>query len=369
MLSTAFRLVCLAVVLATGSLTAAVACPICFSGKVISPGQRIDAADMVVLAEPANTPKSFRAVHSLKGGFTVWELIADVEAAPISSADSGNLELLVRNGSSQQWSSLGKTEAREAEWLREFAQSTPVGGAVGWAWPGAPTRPSAAAESAWAARLEIVAPRLESDDKLIARIAFGELSRAPYAVTRTLKGSVDPSRVAAWLADASLAERRAAYMLLLGIVGGEAQARTVQAQLGDLAQARDATNLAATVAADLELGGPSRLPWIEASYLGSEPRNVDEIEGVLLALSVQGTANAAIPRADIVAVYRRFISAHPAMAGFVAPDLSEWKEFSAAGEMQQAVSVGAIKDPGSRFAVLSYLKQMHATADTAGDSN
>jgi len=130
----------------------------------------------------------------------------------------------------------------------------------------------------------------------------------------------------------------------------------MQAKAYELAKAGKHTELAAVIAADLELLGPLRLPWIEKAYLGTTPRSILEIEAVLLALAVQGTADGAVPRADIVEVYRRFIGVHPAMAGFVAPDLSMWQEPSAGGDMEAALRSGAIKDPGSEFAVLSYVR-------------
>ncbi len=270
----------------------------------------------------------------------------------------------MRNKSSHRWMSLGSTRAAEAGWLRQFAETAPVAGSAGWTWPGAPLPSSEADKPAWAARLALVAPLLESPDRLSAAIAFGELARAPYAAARSLEGALDPRTVASWL-DHSPPERRSAYLLLLGIVGGPPEEENIGATLTSLAQAGEATDLAAIVAADLELGGPSRLPWIEEAYLGKTPRSLAEIEAVLVALGVQGTADAAIPRADIVAAYRRFVQVHAAMAGFVATDLGDWRDFSAAKDMEAALRSGAIKDPGSQFAVLSYLKEAPSAADAA----
>ena len=44
------------------------------------------------------------------------------------------------------------------------------------------------------------------------------------------------------------------------------------------------------------------------------------------------------------------------MAAFVAQDLSDWQAVEAVDDMEAAIRSGAIKDPGSQFAVLSYLK-------------
>ena len=350
------RTFCLALLAVALVPTAAMACPICLSGKVVAPAQRIEAADQVVLAHPDVAPGAYRVAYSIKGDIPVGQVISEVRAVPVAPAASGDLELLVRNKVSEHWTALGRTRLEVASWLRQLIQAAPVGGAPGWAWPGAPLPPSEADDQAWAARLALVAPRLESSDQLAAAIAFGELARAPYAAMRSLKGAVEPSKAAAWVDDPALADRRSAYMLLFGVVGGPAEGETVGAALGRLAAANEETDLAAILAADLELGGPSRLSWIEETYLGTVPRKLTEIEAVLLALGVQGTADAAVPRGDIVHVYRRFVRHHPAMAGFVAPNLAEWQDVSAADDMEAALRSGTINDPGSQFAVLSYLR-------------
>lgn len=84
---------------------------------------------------------------------------------------------------------------------------------------------------------------------------------------------------------------------------------------------RDVSELSALLVADMELRGAARVAWIEQTYLGDRGRWTPGLQAMLLALSEQGNANAAAPRARIVGAYRRFIrSGHP-LAGYVAPDL------------------------------------------------
>ena len=173
-------------------------------------GQRIEAADQVVLAHPDVAPGAYRVAYSIKGDIPVGQVISEVRTVPVAPAASGDLELLVRNKVSEHWTALGRTRLEVASWLRQLIQAAPVGGAPGWAWPGAPLPPSEADDQAWAARLALVAPRLESSDQLAAAIAFGELARAPYAAMRSLKGAVEPRKAAAWVDDPALADRRSA---------------------------------------------------------------------------------------------------------------------------------------------------------------
>ncbi|MGO8205207.1 hypothetical protein ACC735_39100, partial [Rhizobium ruizarguesonis] len=83
-----------------------------------------------------------------------------------------------------------------------------------------------------------------------------ELSRAPYAIARLLKPSLEAGQIAAWINDQKLASRRAAYTLILGIAGGPDTAVALEQQIDAAMRKRDATNLSAMLAADLELRGP-----------------------------------------------------------------------------------------------------------------
>ena len=61
-------------------------------------------------------------------------------------------------------------------------------------------------------------------------------------------------------------------------------------------EAGDTENLGPTLAADMELGGAARVAWIESHFLADQGCSTSEMKAALLALSVQGNANAAIPR-------------------------------------------------------------------------
>jgi hypothetical protein len=333
---------------------AAVACAICFSGKVNAPGEKIDAADVVVMAVPAQAAGAYVVKEVLKGDLPTGTVVVDVIAARDAPGVSGDRILLVRNRPSQQWSSLGSIGRGEASWLKGLASVDTKPAKP--AWPPDFLATTGLTEAQWRERLALIAPELESSDRLSAAIAYGELARAPYALLRTLKGKRPPGEIEAWVADPALAARQPAYTLLLGVVGDAPERKVVETQLASRADAHEAANLAALIAAALELSGPSRLEWIEDTYLADKRRSLPEIEAALLALSVQGTADRTIPRASIVSAYRRFIRARPQMAAFVAQDLSDWQAVEAVDDMEAAIRSGAIKDPGSQFAVLSYLK-------------
>ncbi|MFO1151078.1 MAG: hypothetical protein U1E62_22100 [Alsobacter sp.] len=355
-----------ALILAAG---AAWACPICFSGRVPLLGPKIDAADEVVLATQIGEAGPYRVTTSIKGAISDGAIILDASPAPPVLVVTGRPSLVVRNRSSQQWSALGSMQAGQADWLRAFAAGAPAPGAPApKIWPRTLDTSADLSDEDWLARLALVAPVLESPDRLVAEIAYGELARAPYRLLRSLKGMRSPAEVLNWLADPDLLARKPGYLLLLGVAGGDVAARYVAARLAERRAARRSDDVAALITADLEMGGPASLGSVIAGYLTDSSRGLPEIEAALLALNVQGTADAAIPRAQIVAAYGDFVRAHPAMAGFVVQDLSDWGAFDVADVLQAALESGAVRDPGSRYAVQAFLQRDPARPSAASNS-
>jgi hypothetical protein len=326
------RLIAALVALAAAGAGTAMACAICLSAVSVTSGDRLDATDRAVLAAPDTG--GLRVVAVVKGGAAVGELIPATALVPEPEAPAGNRGLLLaHNALAGTWTSLGATDPANAGWLAEVARSDGE------------------------ARLALVAPRLEDPDPLVARIAHDEIALSPYAAMAGLADRLDLDRLRGWAADPATGPRRATYLLLLGLAGGPEDAADVEARLATARQAEDATLVAALLAADLELRGPDRVDWVEATYLADPARTLPEIEAALLALAVHGDTDATVPRARVVAAFRRFIRARPPMAGFVAPELAEWQAWEASGDYAALIEAGAVTDPAEEFAILSYLRQ------------
>jgi hypothetical protein len=203
----------------------------------------------------------------------------------------------------------------------------------------------------------LVIPYLEHPEPLAAEIAYGEISRVPYAVMRSLKPQLEAAKIASWIDDPTRAARHPTYLLLLGIAGTEDEATRVE-QLIDMAwKSNDATNLAAMLAADLELRGPPSVDRIEQMYFADRDRKLPEIRAALLALGVHGDANAAIPRERVIQAYRLFMRERKPMAGFVALELAAWEHWDATPEFVALLRSDAIPDSASHFAVINYLQR------------
>ena len=336
------------------------ACAICLSAVSVTTGQKLDAADQVVLARPLPDGKRFRVVEVVKGAAAVGGIIAErVYSVDAAVVRSNKPLVLLRNELAQRWENVGGIDAAYAGWLRRLAALKSSGpGRPNAIWPRTALPSSAEPTDAeWRERLALVVPYLEDPEPLVAEIAHGEVARAPYSAIRSTKAQLDASAIVRWLKDPKLASRRATYTLLLGIAGGPDDAARLAQRLDAAWQARDAANLAAMFGADLELRGPPRVGWIEQKYFADRSRTMPEIEAALLALGVHGRANAAIPRERVIAAYRFFIKERKPMAGFVALELADWGHWDATGDYVALLKADAVKDPASHFAFVNYLQR------------
>jgi hypothetical protein len=345
-----FSLRCaLATLLLLGSAAASLACQVCLEAarELLSIGGQLDMADRVVLAAPVAGGNQFRIIEVVKGKDAVGDIITDpvtgVEAATPAGLDPW---LLVSDGIAARWTSLGTIGAPYGDWLRRLVSFDPN-------------------DAGWRRRIAFVLPYLENPDPLVAEIAVGEVARAPYETLGVAKSRIDPNVVESWLNDPKLAPRRTPYMLLLGFAGGPADAERLEQRLDEARTFHNATNLAAMLTADLEFRGPPRVGWVEEKYFADRGRSMPEIEAALLALHVHGDVNGVVSRERVIQAYRLFIRMRPPMAGFVAPQLTEWSYWDAATEYAALLASNAIPDPASEFAIAIYLQR----AADAKDAN
>jgi hypothetical protein len=295
--------------------------------------QTLARADTVLLAAPDGA--AWRVHALLKGAAPI--ALADLHLEP---GPAGWAQVVLRDVPNAPLRAIGSVPVEQAELLRQLLRA-------------AADPPTSAAQ--WQSHLALVQPALEHPSSLMAAIAYDETARAPYGEMRGLKPRLDAQQLIGWLDDPALGARASLYTLLLGIAGGAQASAWIERQLARAARERDTTDLSARLVADVEMR-PTRMRWLEATYLQDSKRSLPEVQAALLALSVQGQANGAVPRAHVVQAYRRFIrSGHP-LAGYVAPDLAAWKDESAVPDYIALLNTGARQQPASIFALLTYLE-------------
>ena len=241
---------------------------------------------------------------------------------------------MIHDPTAPQWTSLGAIPLEDADWLRRIAATREVAGdRPRRTWPLTTSTADALSYAGWRQRVALVAPYLENANPLAARLAWGELARAPYATLDAARSRVDPASVEAWLDDPKLAPRRAAYLTLLGFVGGPEDGARLDRRIEAALASHDATDLAAMIAADLALGGPRASTGSRRASSPTERARCPKSRPRSLALNVLGDANGApCPARGSLQAYRDFIKLRPPMAGFVAPQLADWGSWDAAAD-------------------------------------
>jgi hypothetical protein len=321
----------LALLLAAGG---AQACPVCLPAAGPSMAQSLARADGILLLAPE------------RGGWRVQAVVKGTaaEAVPVGRLDAvtdGWAHVVLRDAADAPWRAVGAMPLEQRAWLQALVRA-------------AVDPPSDV--GSWQAHLARMLPALEHPSSWMAAVAHDEIARAPYERMRALAPQLDARLLVRWLDDPALGARAPLYTLLLGIAGGAPAVARIERQLARAARDGDATDLAARLVADLEMR-PDRVRWIEVTYLQDARRSPAEVRAALLALSVQGQADGAVPRSRVVQAYRAFIrSGHP-LAGYVAPDLAGWKDESAVPDYVALLARGTRQQPASTYAMLLYLEQ------------
>jgi hypothetical protein len=325
----------------------AAACPLCLGWGQPSTTQRLVTSPQAVLAVPTADTDRFRVIQVIKGEQPADAMVeggyprfspAPGDASPTNTRPL----LLVRDDPLPTWVILGAVDPTRAQWLRALA---------------AGKRSADMTPEDWRDRVALVVPHLDDPEPLAANLAYAELTAAPYAALRSAKPHLDAAALRRWLADPELAARHSLSLLLLGIAGNAQDDAALEQRLQAAWQSGDAANLSSMLAADLELRGTERVVWVDSHYLADPKRSPAEIKAALLALSVHGNANGAIPRERVIQSYRVFMKEHPDTAGDVAPDLAAWQYWDAVPDYLALMKSGVRQQYPSRLAMLAYLEQ------------
>jgi hypothetical protein len=215
--------------------TAAAACPLCYEAarQMMTEGVRLDSTERAVLAARDASDAPLRIVAVVKGSDKVGDAVADpVSDANSAAAAPGEPSLLIRDPTGAQWTSLGVVPLADAAWLKAVAATRDIAGdRPRRMWPLTAATADSLSYAGWRARIALVLPYIENANPLAARLAWGELARAPYLALDAARSRTDGAAVEAWIDDPSLKPRRAAYLTLLGFVGGPEDVARLDARI------------------------------------------------------------------------------------------------------------------------------------------
>ncbi|MFM8414335.1 MAG: hypothetical protein ACKOCX_06380 [Planctomycetota bacterium] len=223
-----------------------------------------------------------------------------------------------------------------------------------------------ATEAETADRLEWFARWLEHRNPALAEDAFNEFGVAPFEAVVAAAGSLDAGKLAAWLEEPAIDQRRRGfYGLALGILARRA------AEAGDAAAAsRCVTRLERALSAegtDLRAGydgllggllvarGGDALDWFREHGLLNAKTRAGDARHALSALRFAWEYLAAeVPRERVAAAAAPLL-ANPAIAADVAVDLARWQHWESVDAVAALWAHLGADDPLVRRAVAGYL--------------
>lgn len=204
-------------------------------------------------------------------------------------------------------------------------------------------------------RLAFFQDYLEDKDEMLARDAYDEFAKMPYAGVIGIKDRMKHDKIVEWVKSAQIpVSRRRLYLTMLGICGTPADLPMLE----EMIKSKDRQTkgaLDALVAAYLTLKGPDGMPLVEDLFLKNKDAEYTDTYATIMALRFHGTEEKIIPR-DRLLVGIRMMLDRPQLADLVIPDLARWEDWSV---MDRLVELFKNADDDSnwvRVPVINYLR-------------
>ncbi len=204
-------------------------------------------------------------------------------------------------------------------------------------------------------RLVFFQDYLEDKEELLARDAYDEFAKAPYAAVKGMKDQMKRELLVQWIKNPNVpGSRRRLYLTMLGVCGTRADAET----LASMMMSKDRqlkSGLDALVAAYLTLIGADGMPLVEDLFLKNKDAEYTDTYAAVMALRFHGQEEKTIPRERLLQGFHHMLE-RPQLADLVIPDLARWEDW---GVMDKLVTLFKNADEESswvRVPVINYLR-------------
>jgi hypothetical protein len=302
---------------------------------------KIESGNQVVVARAMDESLSrWQIVRVIKSSDN---LVADQIRAVKNSGliTPGTMQLLRRAAAGEAWAHLGTIDQEHLAFLTRAVDLSS-------------RRPLAASGDDQQQRLSYFVPFLEHANPQIADSAFHKILNAPYQKVRTLGQHLDPDSLLELIKNPQLArKRRSLYITLLGTCGGQREATLLKQWIDERSASQNSGDLAALLAAHIELNGEETVKFIEDSYIRNRARKLGEIIEAIAALSLHGQAEGTVSRSRIAASFHLFLDERPPLLEMIIEDCTRWQDWSFAPKVMEIYAGG--KQPWNNAMILRYL--------------
>ena len=332
--------------LSAATVVVAAACPFCsavsqtFSEEMASM-DAVVVADLVELPPPAKAddtgkelPKAkFKVVRVVKGESFI-KPNQMIETIYFGNAQKGAPFLVMGvDPNNVMWSTPLKLSERSRDYIPQLLNLPKEGGK----------------------RLEFFQEYLEDADEMLARDAYDEFAKAPYANVQELKPKMQHEKLVSWVKNPDIpASRRRLYLTMLGVCGGPQDVAMLEEMLKS-DDRKTKAGLDALIACFLTLKGPEGMALIEDLYLKNSKAEYADTYAAIMAIRFHGSETEIIPKERLMAGLRHMLD-RPQLADLVIPDLARWEDWDVMDKMVQLFKTADEKNSWVRVPVINYLR-------------
>lgn len=195
----------------------------------------------------------------------------------------------------------------------------------------------------------------EDPEEMLARDAYDEFAKAPYAEVKGLKDRMNREQLVTWIQNPEvIPSRRRLYLTMLGICG----TKDDLPMLEKIVQSDDRemkTALDAVVACHLTLAGPDGLPLIEDKFLKNKDAEYTDTYAAIMALRFHGQEESVIPKDRLVKSLEYMLD-RPNLADLVIPDLARWEDWGVTDRLVKLFKEADEETSWVRVPVINFLK-------------
>ena len=204
-------------------------------------------------------------------------------------------------------------------------------------------------------RLAFFQDYLEDKDEMLARDAYDEFAKTPYAGVLQLKDRMKHDQLVEWIKSPQIpVSRRRLYLTMLGVCGGQADLPMLE----ELIKSQDRQTrgaLDALVAGYLTLKGPDGMTLVEELFLKNKDAEYTDTYATIMALRFHGTEEKIIPRERLLGGIRLMLD-RPQLADLVIPDLARWEDWSVMDRLVELFKTANDESSWVRVPVINYLR-------------
>ena len=204
-------------------------------------------------------------------------------------------------------------------------------------------------------RLEFFQNYLEDEDEMLARDAYDEFAKSPYAAVKELKSRMKHDQIIAWIKDPDVpASRRRLYLTMLGVCGTAQDLPLLEAMLKSEDRKMKA-GLDAMIACYLTLKGQAGVTLVEELFLKNDKSEYADTYAAIMALRFHGTEADIVPKARLLKALHYMLE-RPQLADLVIPDLARWEDWSQMDRLVKLFKDADDKTSWVRVPVINYLR-------------